>query len=165
MIDLFGEQPEIIRALSWKQPYAELMFHGKIETRTWNTNYRGLVLICASKTSYHRDQVINISGTDQLKRIEAVLGRPFSYKDKAFNPGYAVGIGELVDCRLMRPEDEDLCFVEYRDILYEAEAYQQSKPLYCHIYKNVRRITPIPWTGSQGWKTVDIETQKRIGLI
>lgn len=163
MIDLFGEQKENIRALSWKQPYAELMFHGKIETRTWNTNYRGLVLICASKKSYHRDEVIAISGSEQLKRIEAVLGKMYSYRDTRHHTGVAIGIGELVDCRPMAKEDSDLCFVEY--CRPEIDGLPICKPLYCHIYQNVRRITPIPWTGSQGWKTVDIETQKLIGLI
>ena len=165
MIDLFGEQPEEVRALSWKQPYAELMFHGKIETRTWNTNYRGLVLICTSKVPYHRDQVINISGMDQLKRIETMLGNPVTFKGNTYPLGMAIGIGELVHCRMMTPEDEDLCFVGFRDVLYEAYAYQQSKPLYCHIYKNVRRIKPFPWLGSQGWKTLDNKTKELAGLI
>jgi hypothetical protein len=41
-----------LMALSWKQPYAELMLHGKIETRTWQTKYRGWVMVCASKQPY-----------------------------------------------------------------------------------------------------------------
>ena len=46
------DEIEPIKALSWKQPYASLMLKGKIETRSWPTNYRGLVLICASKAPY-----------------------------------------------------------------------------------------------------------------
>lgn len=41
-----------IRALSTKQPYASLMLHGKVETRTWDSKYLGWVLICASKQAY-----------------------------------------------------------------------------------------------------------------
>jgi ASC-1-like (ASCH) protein len=38
--------------LSLRQPYAELVAVGRktIETRTWNTNFRGKFLIHASKT-------------------------------------------------------------------------------------------------------------------
>jgi hypothetical protein len=44
-----------IRALTWKEPYASLMLHGKIETRTWYTKYRGLVLICAGLKHYNEN--------------------------------------------------------------------------------------------------------------
>lgn len=39
-----------MKALSVKQPWAELIARGEksIETRTWQTNYRGDLLICAS---------------------------------------------------------------------------------------------------------------------
>ena len=39
------------KALSIKEPYSTLILKGKktIETRTWKTNYRGELLLCASK--------------------------------------------------------------------------------------------------------------------
>lgn len=43
-----------LRALSWKEPYATLMLHGKVETRTWPTDYRGLVLNCVALKDYAR---------------------------------------------------------------------------------------------------------------
>lgn len=40
-----------MKALSIKEPYVSMILKGKkvIETRTWKTNYRGKVLLCASK--------------------------------------------------------------------------------------------------------------------
>jgi len=40
-----------MKALSIKEPWATLILEGKktIETRTWKTNYRGEILLCASK--------------------------------------------------------------------------------------------------------------------
>ena len=41
-----------MKALSLKQPYAELILQGRktIELRTWNTQFRGIFLIHASQT-------------------------------------------------------------------------------------------------------------------
>ena len=49
-IDFF-EFKKIMKALSLKQPFAELIVSGKktIELRKWNTNFRGEFLIHASK--------------------------------------------------------------------------------------------------------------------
>jgi ASCH domain. len=40
-----------MKAISLKEPWASLMLEGKktIETRVWKTNYRGKLLLCASK--------------------------------------------------------------------------------------------------------------------
>lgn len=141
-------------ALSWKQPYAELMLHDKIETRSWSTKYRGLVLICASKIPYNHDQVYNISGETQSKRVYECIGKidPILYL-KQNRSGQAIAIAELVDCRPMTKDDEDKCFVEYRE------------GLYCHVYKNVREIEPFDWKGTQGWRELTWEMKQDIKLI
>lgn len=147
---------EKIRALSWKQPFAQLMLHGKIETRTWNTNYRGLVLICASKKGNSEKDVIEISGgLDQYKRINLKLYPAFaSYSEKLKQRfGKAIAIGRLVDCRPMKKEDEDKCFVEYQP------------DLYCHIYEDVKAIKPFEWKGTQGWKTLEQSVVDSIEII
>ncbi|MBI2066116.1 ASCH domain-containing protein [Candidatus Woesebacteria bacterium] len=43
--------PIIYKAISLKQPWANLVASGKktIETRKWTTNYRGDLVICSSK--------------------------------------------------------------------------------------------------------------------
>lgn len=137
--DLFGKEP--MKALSWKEPFASLMLHGKIETRTWNTNYRGLVLICASQKSYSEMDLLGISG----ERLTQTILTTLNSKCQKENPGYAIAVGRLVNCRLMNPEDETKAFVKcWND-------------LYCHFYEDVKPIVPIPWKGCQGWKNVPQE--------
>lgn len=140
------DQP--LRALSWKQPYAELMLHGKIETRTWQTKYRGWVLICASKQPYYTDQLRRISGGTQIWRMGDVLApEPLNIEGKAF------AIGRLVDCRPMQPDDENKCYVKY---------YQG---LWCHVYEDVMPIEPLPWKGTQGWKEVPQDIKLTIKIL
>lgn len=123
-----------MKALFWKQPYANLMLHDKIETRTWNTNYRGEVLICSSKIPYSNKLVQIISNKFNINEI---------LKNEEIKNGYAIAVGELIDCRLMLPEDEDKCFVDY------------NPNLYCHIYKNVRAIEPFEIKGQMGWMNIN----------
>ena len=155
---------ENIRGLSWRQPFASLMLHGKIETRTWKTNYRGWVLICASKKSYTSDELYYICGGQyQYRRIIDVLGYDPSQFDDLYgrcdppkfddNCGQAISVGKLVDCRPMKKEDEDDCFVSY------------SPNLWCHIYKDVKEIKPFPFKGKQGWSKLDKETFDKIEYI
>ena len=152
---------EEIRALSWKQPFAELMLHGKIETRIWDTKYRGLVLICASKKGYGFHEIQTISGGDQSIRITCVLGRNNDHFLQHYRSGIAIAVGRLVDSRPMTKEDEDKCFVQYhKPWLQETKRkYKPSKfttkRLWCHIYEDVREIEPFEWQGTQGWKVLD----------
>lgn len=140
------DQP--IRALSWKQPYGELMLHGKQETRSWPTKYRGWVLLCASKQPYYTDQLERISGITQILRMGDVLDpEPLNIE------GYAFAIGRLVDCQPMRQEDEDICFVRFQEGLWR------------HIYEDVQRIAIFPWKGSQGWREVPQDIKSIIKII
>jgi len=134
--DLFGH--EGMKALSWKEPFATLMLHGKIETRTWNTNYRGLVLICASQKAYTEMDLFGISGVVLTQKILVTLNS----KGQKENPSYAIAVGRLIHCRKMKPEDEHKTFVQYRP------------ELHCHFYEDVKPIVPIPWKGAQGWRNV-----------
>lgn len=140
-------------ALSWKQPYAELMLHGKIETRTWKTKYRGWVMICASKMGYNFNQVHGIAGDKQLVRITEVLGRNNDHYLNNYRSGIAIAIGRLIDCRPMQKQDEAKCFVEYYP------------DLFCHVYDSVQPIEPIIWKGSQGWKEVTEDVKRSIVLL
>ena len=156
-----------MRALSWREPFATLMLHDKIETRTWNTNYRGLVLICVSKKPYGDIDMENISGHRQTMRIINEL-KPY---DIYTNLGNAIAVGELVYCRPMTLADDDACFVQYR-LPWEEERKRKDgnikiikKQLYCHIYKNVRPIEPIPFKGKQGWSPVSLELEKSLKYI
>ncbi len=144
---------ETIRSLSWYQPYASLMLHGKIETRRYPTNVRGKVLICACKKPYSITQIAEISGHEQYIRIvESKLSGHVFHRE---NLGCAIAIGDLVDCRPMTKEDADKCFV----------GYNEDKKLWCWIFENVRKIEPFQIRGKQGWGILDEETKSKIKII
>lgn len=152
MITLDEIRSSKLLALSWKQPFAALMMLPipKIETRVWNTSYRGLVLICSSKVPYTKEQVHAISGTYQSNRMylaSAHLSHTF------FAPSAALAVAKIKDCRGMLPTDEDKTFVKYY------------KDLYCHIYEDVTPIKPFFWKGSQGWSEVSEEVKNSIELL
>lgn len=155
---------EKIMALSWKEPFATLMLHGKIETRTWNTNYRGLVLICASQTPYAEKVVRAICGDRLVNSIKELFER----LNICLHHGQAIAVGRLVDSRPMTLEDEDKCFVQYRPAWKDTKKSKDgslryvTKRLYCHVYEDVRKIKPFPWKGCQGWKKVDQQTIDQI---
>lgn len=138
-----------IRALSWKEPFATAMLFDKVETRTWHTNYRGPVLICASKVGYTPFETMDITGPKQSKRLFEALEK----SGLTVNPGNAIAVGRLVSCRQMTPEDEDTCFVKYH------------KDLWCHVYDSVKRIAPFAFKGTQGWKILDESVTNNIIFI
>lgn len=139
--------PQNMRGLVWKQPFAELMLHGKIETRTWKTSYRGWVLICAALKPYNFSQIHSISGLTQGNRIMEMK------KDFKNYSGMAIGIGELVECRPMKKEDEQACYVDY------------FADLYCHVYENVKEIEPFKIKGAQGWMRITPEIINKIQIL
>lgn len=168
MIDLFGTQRML--ALSWKQPYATAMLLGKIETRVWATKYRGPLLICVSKTGYSLRFVREISGEEQYgKLVNQLFITPYAHTLDLF--GMAIAVGNLVDCREMKPEDEDKAFVRYRAPWVEERTGKDGRvrkikqTLFCHIYENVRPIIPFPWKGCQGWAEVTDELKNTIEYL
>jgi len=78
-----------MKALSIKQPWASLIAQGKktIETRTWKTNYRGPLLICASK----KPTIHNLP------------------------TGCAIALVTLIGCRSMQVEDANAAQCELYD--------------------------------------------------
>lgn len=131
-----------MRALTFRQPFAELMFYGKIETRTHKTNYRGLVLICAGKSIFTKQQFVTLCG-NQYERVNGIFQA--NKKDIMDFMGMAIGVAELVNCRPMTKEDEQKCFVQHEDNRY------------CWIFENVRRIKPFPFKGNLGLRKVSEE--------
>ena len=100
-------EKESMLALSWKQPFGIAMLHGKIETRTWNTKYRGLVLICASRIPYSKNQIIEITGAHQFNRLNEVCNGLTS------KVGNAIAVGRLVDCRKMARQKRAIFFGKF----------------------------------------------------
>lgn len=130
-----------IRALSWKEPYASLMLVGKIETRTWYTKYRGLVLICCSQKPYNWVSVNEISGVEEFNRIVLAINKRKAIHSGRLD-GKAIAIGLLADCRHMHPNDAEACYVKYH------------QDLWCHVYTIVKPIVPFEWKGSRKWGKV-----------
>jgi hypothetical protein len=122
-----------IKALSIKQPWAGLIANGgkSIETRLWETKYRGPLLIVSSKLP------------------DEVSMRTFGVKD---NPGHwiyraagkALAVADLVDCRPMVKADE----LGARCDLYAGA--------FSWVLKNVRPIEPFSVKGSLGIYTVRV---------
>ena len=109
-----------MKAISVKQPWANMIAHGKktIETRTWATLYRGTLLIVSSK------------------------------KPKITPAGYAIAVVQLINCRLMAPDDEfAACCQLYKD----ARAW---------ILDDIRRIEPVPVTGKLGIYDCPLEIEQ-----
>lgn len=142
-----------IRGLSWKQPFAELMKHGKVETRTWETEWRGLVLICASVNPYSDRELVAMSGREQYTRILQLLGPKWFNQVKR---GSAIAVGRLVACRSMST-------TESAEREMEAKTFVKYNPLlHLHIYEDVTPIEPFPWRGQLGWQKVSDEDKAKI---
>jgi len=149
---------QTVRALSWKQPFASLMLHGKVETRVWDSKYLGWVLICASKAWYSGSKCEEIAGEQQMERINKIIEES---KCEEFPTGKAIAIGKLVRSTTMKnaglfggvQNTEDKCFVTF------------NSDLYMHIYEDVQPIVPFYWKGKQGWSTLDEETKSKIILL
>lgn len=155
---------ELIRALSWKQPYAGLMLRGKIETRTWDTPYRGWVLICASSKGYTFTETTEISGWGMAIPIDG-----WRHKNKkSYQDGKAIAVGRLVDSRVMDFGDENKTYVKFKEPWQEENKKTgkvATKMRWCHVYAEVQPIVPFEWKGKQGWSTLNEEQMDKIILL
>lgn len=128
------------------------MLDGKVETRTWDTNYRGLVLICTSKTPYGMTAIRRISDP-----VELVTAGVFEniYDQRLQFPfnicGHAIAIGELTSTRPLSTSDKS--FVRYDENLFG------------HFYSHVHAIHPILMRGKQGWKRLTSDEKGSIKII
>lgn len=141
-----------VRALTIRQPFATLMLPPacKVETRTWNTTYRGWVLICAGQIRYKPWRLVQLCGEEQLQRMDSYLdGRDDEIKSSM---GMAIGIGKLVDILPMTREHEDSCFLKCQP------------QTFCHIFSEVQPIHQFPWTGSLGYTALHDDTKNKIKI-
>lgn len=149
-----------VRALSWKQPYATMMLYGKAETRVWSTPYRGLVLICSSWKEYTYTKQMEISGAAQVRRIRQKMAA----KSYPVLDGHALAIGRLHSCKSMAEyaPTQDPKEVEAIENLTYVRFYLD---LFVFEFKDVRPIQPIPWKGSQKWRTITQADKNNIILL
>ncbi|MEM3364490.1 MAG: ASCH domain-containing protein [Candidatus Micrarchaeia archaeon] len=119
-----------MKALSIKQPWAELILQGrkKIEIRTWNTKLRGYFLIHVSKGV----------------AVDAANFYKFDLRD--LTVGHIVGYANLVDVIHYGSEEE---FVTDRERHLSID--NNTFPTYGFVLKDVQRIAPIPYKGKLGF--------------
>jgi hypothetical protein len=74
-----------LKCLSLKQPFAELVIDGRktIETRTWNTNFRGEFLIHSSK-AVDKESAKKLNIDCHRLTTGALVGRAFLYDVKKY---------------------------------------------------------------------------------
>ena len=148
-----------IRALWWRNPFAALMLHGKYETRTWPTKYRGLVLICASKQPYRPADLINICPPEDLNRMPGILSNEPAFKMS----GCAIAIGRLVDCYTMKDMISRGDGYAFTDI-HEKTFVKYDPEKWVHEYADVTRITPFQIAGAQKWRILQPDTINKIRI-
>lgn len=146
-----------MKCLSLWQPWATLMAIGakQIETRSWETLYRGPLLIHAAKKwnadlselCYENPHIYKALASDgELKRrlpmsdAEVETGK----LPKILPLGCIVAIVDLIDCRRVGSwvpdvSDQEIAFGDY------------TPGRFAWITKNLRRLPePIPYRGAQG---------------
>jgi len=115
-----------MKALSLKQPFAELILQGrkKIELRKWNTKFRGEFLIHASK------------------KPDIGAMRKFGFKELPC--GAILGKANLVGVKKYKDKDEH---VEDKELHLADDGWGD----YGFILKEVKRLKPIPCNGNLGF--------------
>lgn len=123
-------------ALSIRQPWAEMILQGEktIETRKWDTRFRGLFYIHSPIT------------------IDEYACEIFNFNKDSLVTGAIVGKAELIDTKE---------YVTYYDFLYDEEKHKSkfygfANPLYGFVLKNAERVGPIPTKGKLGFFKIEI---------
>ncbi len=140
-----------MKAISIRQPFASLIADRQktIETRTWFTNYRGEILICAAQ-NLHTGYVYMLNEDtceyeDVLAHVIAMRQTGVDMPKKALNyTSCAIAIANLIDVRKMIVDDEPEAFCRIYD------------GAWAWVFDNVRRIEPFYVKGSMGLFNVEI---------
>lgn len=120
-----------MKALSLKQPYAELVVSGRktIELRNWKTNFRGEFLVHASKT------------------VDSEAMDKFAFSE--LPTGYIVGKAKLIDVKHYLNEEE-----HRKDSDKHLASTSWGK--YGFILANASRVNPIPVNGKLNFWDFDL---------
>ncbi|MFQ5474211.1 MAG: HIT domain-containing protein [Candidatus Nanoarchaeia archaeon] len=125
-----------MKALSLRQPFAELILSGKkkIELRKWNTKFRGEFYIHAARGIY--PELKNYLGVD----VDNVPR------------GDIVGKATLVKVKKYETKEEF-----EKDIgKHCARSYFKGKPIYGFVLENIKRVRPIPYKGKLNFFDVEV---------
>ena len=138
-----------VRAISLWQPWASLMAVGAkwIETRSWDTGTRGVVMIHAAKTTKGLQLVRD--GDARIRRaMERAFGVPAQEWGDWLPRGAIIARSELVDSI---PGPEALERYPAQDPFGDFSAGR-----YAHLYPEPVAIEPIPCRGRQGFFWVEM---------
>jgi len=123
-------------ALSLRQPWAELILQGKktIETRRWDTDFRGEFYIHVSKT------------------VDKEACKEFGFDPDSLITGAIVGKATLLDAKEYYTKEQ---FMK-DDPKHKAGFYGFAKPMFGFILDDVEKIKPIPQKGALKFFEVNI---------
>lgn len=132
-----------MKAISLWEPWASAMAtgHKRNETRSWGTDYRGDLLICAAK---------RVPSPDELLLLADVLG------NLQITPGCAVCVVELYDMKSTNAIGSKIAGTD------EWYLGDYSPGRFAWLTRNVRRIPPTPWRGKQGLWTLTPDEIKQL---
>lgn len=139
-----------MKALTLWEPFASCIAFGvkKIETRTYKTNYRGVLLIHAGK------RAVDDYGMSLLSLLEK------DYKQKiTVNRGHIVARVNLVDCVQMTQDYID------KQTPLEKGLGGWYVGNWAWVLDEVVQITPIPATGAQGFWVPNQEIMEVINKL
>ena len=179
MKDLFGNDDSkrnddnskrIIRTLGFYQPFGTLMLppYNKIETRWVREGKKppfpaGKYLFYTTQKPCDSDTLLSWAG----KAIVDTISNLFCDEPTKLLFGYAIGIADLVNVRLLTPEDQDKAFVQFvgrkTEVIDEKEVVKVQWALVC---ENVQRIEPFEWKfGKQGVGLVPESEISKIRIV
>lgn len=125
-----------MKVINLLEPWASLIKEKVkyIETRSWKTNYRGELYICASKRKLTKNDFINYKTQISL------------LKDINFKYGYIIAKCKLVDCKYMT--EELITEVKKNKNEYISGDYQVGR--YAWFLEDIEEINPIKAKGQLG---------------
>ena len=131
-----------MKAISLWQPWASLVVEGfkQYETRSWATNYRGLLAVHATKTYPSEAREIMV---DLIDDYEIVSQR---FQGATLPTGAVLGIVRLVSCHPMYPE-----FIARQVDMEEAMGDWREGRHAWRLEVVERFAEPIPAKGAQGF--------------
>ena len=144
-----------IRFLTLIQPWASLLgVYKAFETRSWSTNYRGPLAICAGKNTQHRQNYAH------LRSYRARLRSLPGFDDLPF--GAVVSVVNLSACKKMVfgfPDDDEIMVGEQSDLELELGHWDEGRFAW-QCDRELILPEPIPIVGKQGlFRHVEIADQ------
>lgn len=151
---MINQSDRLLRGLSLIQPYATLIAIGakRIETRSWSTDYRGLVAIHASKT-WNRG-LSQICQEEPFRSTLRRVAREDGVNFLKLPLGAIVAVAHLHRVGRISRRRDGRIYVTGRDLPVSGDEldFGNYEPgLYAWVFTNVQRLPePIPCRGAPG---------------